>query len=42
MTTLRRLALMAFVATLLTATSACHKHSCRDNDSRFRDKDCRD
>ncbi len=42
MTTFRRLALMFFLAALLTGTNACHRHSCRDNDSRFRDKDCRD
>jgi len=42
MTTFRRLALLFVLATLLTATSACHKHACRDTDSRYRDKECRD
>ena len=42
MTTLRRLALMFVLAALLTGTTACHKHACRDTDSRYRDRDCRD
>ena len=42
MTTFRRLAVMFLLAALLTGASACHKNLCRDNDSRFRDRDCRD
>ena len=42
MTTFRRLALTFLLAALLTGMSACHRHACRDNDSRYRDKECRD
>jgi len=42
MTNFRRLALLVVLGVLLTATTACHKSYCRDTDSRYRDKDCRD
>ena len=42
MTTFRRLALLCLLAAMLTTTTACHRNMCRDNDSRFRDKECRD
>ena len=42
MTTARRLALLFLLTALLTGTSACHRSLCKDNDSRYRDKDCRD
>ena len=42
MTTFRRLGLLVLLAAFLTTAAGCHRSMCRDNDSRYRDKDCRD
>ncbi len=42
MTTFRRLGLLVLFAALVAASTGCHRSMCRDNDSRYRDKECRD
>ena len=42
MTSFRRFGLLFLLAAFLTTAAGCHRSMCRDNDSRYRDKECRD